>query len=140
VRARLRAARQVQAARFAGSPRLSCNAAMRPAEVRARCAVDPAAQPLLRAAMQRLQLSARAFHRLFKRARTIADLASAEQIAAPTWPRRSSTARARGPRRDATEAHQCACYDVSRGCPRPACGQTAAYDGTRSRYDRSEDH
>jgi predicted ATPase with chaperone activity len=42
-----------------------------------------AAQPLLRAAAQRLQLSARAFHRVLKLARTIADLAGAEVIAAP---------------------------------------------------------
>jgi magnesium chelatase family protein len=83
VRARVQAARGRQAARFAGSPRLSCNADMGPAEVRAQCAVDPAAQPLLRAAMQRLQLSARAFHRVLKLARTIADLAGAEVIAAP---------------------------------------------------------
>ena len=53
------------------------------AEVRKYCEVDPAAQPLLRAAAQRLQLSARAFHRVLKLARTIADLAGAEQIAAP---------------------------------------------------------
>jgi len=43
----------------------------------------PAARPLLRAAMQRLQLSARAFHRVLKLARTIADLAGAEVIGAP---------------------------------------------------------
>jgi magnesium chelatase family protein len=48
--------------------------------VRQFCDLEPAAQPLLRAAMQRLQLSARAFHRVLKLARTIADLAAAEQI------------------------------------------------------------
>jgi magnesium chelatase family protein len=56
---------------------------MGPAEVRRYCEVEPAAQPLLRAAAQRLQLSARAFHRVLKLARTIADLAEAETIAAP---------------------------------------------------------
>lgn len=56
---------------------------MGPAEVREFCEVEPAAQPLLRVAMQRLQLSARAFHRVLKLARTIADLAGAETIAAP---------------------------------------------------------
>jgi magnesium chelatase family protein len=83
VRARVQAARERQAARFAGQTRLACNADMGPAEVRRFCEVEASAQPLLRAAMQRLQLSARAFHRVLKLARTIADLAGAEQIAAP---------------------------------------------------------
>ena len=48
-------------------------------------AIEPTAQPLLRAAAQRLRLSARAFHRVLKLARTIADLAEAEQIAAPNF-------------------------------------------------------
>ncbi len=83
VRARVQAAREVQARRFAANPRITCNADMGPAEVRKFCDVDPAAQPLLRAASQRLQLSARAFHRVLKLARTIADLAGSEAIAAP---------------------------------------------------------
>jgi magnesium chelatase family protein len=83
VRARVQAARERQAARFAATPRVTANADMGPAEVRQHCQVDPAAQPLLRAAMQRLQLSARAFHRVLKLARTIADLAGAEVIGAP---------------------------------------------------------
>jgi len=60
--------------------RLSCNADMGPAEVREYCQVDEAARSLLRAAMQQLQLSPRAFHRLLTPARTIADLAGAETI------------------------------------------------------------
>lgn len=56
---------------------------MGPAEVRAFCEVEPSAQPLLRAAAQRLQLSARAFHRVLKLAGAIADLAEADTIAAP---------------------------------------------------------
>ena len=84
VRARVNGARAVQARRFAGTqPQITCNAEMGPAEVRAHCAVDAAAQPLLRAATQRLQLSARAFHRVLKLARTIADLAESEAITAP---------------------------------------------------------
>jgi magnesium chelatase family protein len=83
VRARVQAARERQAARFAGTGRIAANADMGPAEVRRFCEVDAAAQPLLRAAMQRLQLSARAFHRVLKLARTIADLAGAEVIGAP---------------------------------------------------------
>lgn len=83
VRGRVLAARERQARRFAGSPRVACNADMGPKEVRQFCAVEPAAEPLLKAATQRLQLSARAFHRVLKLARTIADLAGADTIAAP---------------------------------------------------------
>ncbi len=67
--------------RFAGT-RLTCNAEMGPSEVRAFCAVEPAAEKLLKAAMQQLHLSARAYHRVLKLARTVADLAGSEGIAA----------------------------------------------------------
>ena len=80
VRARVQAARERQARRFGAGSRITCNADMGPAEVRHHCEVEAGAQPLLRAAMQRLQLSARAFHRVLKLARTIADLADAEHI------------------------------------------------------------
>ncbi len=83
VRARVLAARERQARRFAGSPRTTTNAEMGPAEVRRYCDLEASAQPLMRAAAQRLQLSARAFHRVLKVARTIADLAGAETIGAP---------------------------------------------------------
>jgi magnesium chelatase family protein len=85
VRARVRAARERQATRFAGAAgtRLACNADMGPAEVRAYCDSEPSAAPLLQAATQRLHLSARAFHRVLKVARTIADLAGNETSAAP---------------------------------------------------------
>ena len=83
IRARVRAARERQALRFASHPRVTYNAEMGPAEVRSHCEVEPAAQPLLRAATQRLQLSARAFHRVLKLARTIADLAGVDIIGAP---------------------------------------------------------
>jgi magnesium chelatase family protein len=79
VRARVEKARRTQRQRFADSG-LSCNADMGPAEVREYCQVDEAGRSLLRAAMQQLQMSARAFHRVLKLARTIADLAGAENI------------------------------------------------------------
>ncbi len=80
----MNAARAIQAKRFVGThPQITCNAEMGPAEVRAHCEVEVAAQPILRAATQRLQLSARAFHRVLKLARTIADLAGSETITAP---------------------------------------------------------
>jgi magnesium chelatase family protein len=80
VRARVQAARERQLIRFKGTA-LTCNAEMGPAEVRQYCEVEPTAQGLLRAAMQQLQLSARAFHRILKLSRTIADLAGADTIA-----------------------------------------------------------
>jgi magnesium chelatase family protein len=79
VRARVEAARDKQRARFAGTD-LACNADMRPADVRQYCKLDEAGNALIKAAMNQLQLSARAFHRVLKLARTIADLASAESI------------------------------------------------------------
>ena len=56
------------------------NADMGPAEVRDHCPVDEAGKSLLRAAMQQLHMSARAYHRILKLARTIADLAGSEAI------------------------------------------------------------
>ncbi len=79
VRARVEAARERQRLRFAGSG-LACNADMRPAEVRIYCPLDEAGNALIKAAMAQLGLSARAFHRVLKLARTIADLAGSERI------------------------------------------------------------
>ncbi len=79
VGARVEAARERQRARFAGSD-LACNAEMRPADVRKYCPLDEAGLALMRAAMAQLQLTARAFHRVLKLARTVADLAGSEAI------------------------------------------------------------
>jgi magnesium chelatase family protein len=49
--------------------------------VRILCKLDVTGQSLMRSAMQELQLSARAFHRVLKIARTIADLAGSDEIA-----------------------------------------------------------
>lgn len=81
IRARVQAARERQLQRFAGT-KLTCNAEMGPAEVRDCCEVEPSAEKLLKAAMQQLHLSARAFHPVLKLARTIADLSESEVIAA----------------------------------------------------------
>jgi len=59
---------------------IQCNADMRPAEVRKFCELDDTGRSLMRSAMNQLQLSARAYHRVLKLARTIADLASSEHI------------------------------------------------------------
>ncbi|WP_026369841.1 YifB family Mg chelatase-like AAA ATPase [Kallotenue papyrolyticum] len=79
IRARVSEARQRQAQRFRGTA-LHTNADMGPAEVRRWCRLDDAGQSLMRAAMRQLQLSARAYHRVLKLARTIADLAGSEAI------------------------------------------------------------
>jgi len=82
VAARVQAARDRQQQRFAGqNSHIVCNADMTPAEVRVFCKLDATGQSLMRSAMQQLQLSARAFHRVLKIARTIADLAGNEEIA-----------------------------------------------------------
>ena len=81
IQARVESARERQLRRFQGNG-LSANADMTAVEVRRHCQVDAAGQGLLRAAMERLQLSARGFHRILKVARTIADLAGADAIQA----------------------------------------------------------
>jgi magnesium chelatase family protein len=85
IRQRVEAARERQRARFVGlkndgNSTLQCNADMGPAEVRLFCQVDAAGKSLLKAAMQQLGMSARAYHRILKLARTIADLAGSESI------------------------------------------------------------
>jgi magnesium chelatase family protein len=54
---------------------------MRPAEVRQFCALDDTGRALMKTAMSQLNLTARAYHRVLKLARTIADLAGSESIA-----------------------------------------------------------
>ena len=81
VRARVEAARSIQRARFEHAPAVSCNADMRPAEVRKFCILDDTGTTLMRSAMSQMNLSARAYHRTLKLARTIADLAGSEKIA-----------------------------------------------------------
>ncbi len=73
VQARVVEARSRQQLRFTGT-KLTCNAEMTPTEVRQFCQVEESAQSLLKAAMKQLYLSARAFHRILKLSRTIADL------------------------------------------------------------------
>lgn len=80
IQARVEAARQRQRERFS-DPTVTCNADMRPAEVRLHCELDETGRALMRQAMAQLNLSARAYHRVLKLARTIADLAEAERIA-----------------------------------------------------------
>jgi magnesium chelatase family protein len=79
IRQRVEAARARQRERFRGT-RLLANADMGPAEVRDFCRLDDAGKSLLKAAMHQLHMSARAYHRILKLARTIADLAGSDEI------------------------------------------------------------
>ena len=82
VRTRVEAARERQRERFAGT-KMYANADMGPAEVRVHCALDETSRGLIKAAMRQLGLSARAYHRVLKLSRTIADLAGSGKIEAP---------------------------------------------------------
>ncbi len=81
IRARVIAARQRQQKRFASRPKVSCNARMGTRELKQFCALDAATTELLKFAMADFNLSARAYDRILKVARTIADLAGADDIA-----------------------------------------------------------
>ena len=80
IRERVVAARQRQHERFKDKPKITCNARMGPKELKAFCELDEATKELLKSAMADLNLSARAYDRILKVARTIADLAASEKI------------------------------------------------------------
>ena len=79
IRARVDQARQLQLERFQGR-RLYCNAQMASRDLKRFCTPDPAAERLLETAMAKLALSARAYTRILKVSRTIADLDGAADI------------------------------------------------------------
>lgn len=79
IKARVDAARAIQNARFAGTG-ITCNAKMTPLLLQQYCKLDATAQSLLKAAFEKLGLSARAYDRVLKVARTIADLDDSAQI------------------------------------------------------------
>lgn len=80
IRERVERARAMQRQRFAAHPHTVSNADMKPAEIRKACPLDADGEKLMKMATERYKLSARAFHRLLKLARTIADLAESEKI------------------------------------------------------------
>jgi magnesium chelatase family protein len=79
VRARVVAARERQARRFAGTAQRT-NADMTARDVQRYCVVDESSDNLMRSAMKQLQLSARGYHRILKLSRTIADLAGDDDL------------------------------------------------------------
>jgi len=82
MRERIDTARQHQLIRFRGT-KLTSNSRMAPSQIKRFCAIDSTLGDLLQQAMEQLSLSARAYDRILKVARTIADLAEAESIQAP---------------------------------------------------------
>ncbi|MDR6193155.1 YifB family Mg chelatase-like AAA ATPase [Siphonobacter sp. SORGH_AS_0500] len=80
IRERVIKARDIQTERFKDNPGIYCNAMMSSEMVRQVCALSEAGKMLLKTAMNKLQLSARAFDRILRVSRTIADLAGSEEI------------------------------------------------------------
>ena len=80
IAARVVGAREIQAARFEKFNGVYCNAQMPSRMVREVCALDTEGLNILKTAMNRLQLSARAYDRILKVARTIADLAESQDV------------------------------------------------------------
>ena len=80
IRSRVHRARKIQDDRFKDYPEINCNAQMPSRMVREICTLDHAGSILLKTAMKKLQLSARAYDRILKVARTCSDLGGSDQI------------------------------------------------------------
>ena len=80
IRERVTEARNIQIRRFEEKEEVFCNAQMSPNMVRNICRINESGQGLLKQAMEKLGLSARAYDRILKVSRTIADLAGSEEI------------------------------------------------------------
>ena len=80
IRERVIAARKIQTARFGRSPKLTCNAQMESAHILKFCRLDVTTETILRHAIHEFGLSARAYDRILRVSRTIADLAGSEEL------------------------------------------------------------
>jgi len=80
IRKRVTKAREIQSARFENFEHIHYNAQMSTKQIREHCALDETSLQLLKTAMERLNLSARAYDRILKVSRTIADLEGAEKV------------------------------------------------------------
>lgn len=80
MRTKVISARKIQTERFTGESKIFCNAHMEPRHLRKFCELDDSSQSLLKTAIERLGLSARAYDRILKVARTIADIDNKEAI------------------------------------------------------------
>ena len=82
IRQRVEAARAIQQTRFdrLNKPGIRCNDDMGPAEVQQFCTLNKESRAMMTLAVERMGLSARAYHRVLKLSRTIADLAGSEAV------------------------------------------------------------
>lgn len=80
IRARVIKAREIQAERYKGDAGVYCNAQISSKTLREVCAIDKVGETLLKRAMEKLNLSARAYDRILKVSRTVADLEGSEHI------------------------------------------------------------
>jgi magnesium chelatase family protein len=80
IRTRVNQARELQLGRYKGKKKIYCNAHLGSKDIRKHCAIDDEAQSLLKTAIERFGLSARAYDKVLKVARTIADLDGVENI------------------------------------------------------------
>ncbi|MGB7055777.1 MAG: ATP-binding protein, partial [bacterium] len=80
IRTRVNRAREVQLGRYKGKKGIYCNAHLGSKDIRKHCAIDDEAQSLLKTAIERFGLSARAYDKVLKVARTIADLERIDDI------------------------------------------------------------
>ena len=79
IRARVRRAREIQQMRFAGA-KIYCNAQMSPKQMKTYCRLSEDGEAMIKQAIEHLRLSARAYDRILKVSRTIADIAGSETI------------------------------------------------------------
>ena len=79
IRERVKKARQIQEKRFKGM-KIYCNSQMKSKDIKQFCKIDEKGKELLKSAIQQLGLSARAYDRILKVSRTIADLDNKENI------------------------------------------------------------
>ena len=80
IRDRVGHARERQQARFHSDKKINCNARMGPHQIKQHCKLSDESQELIRVAMTELNLSARAYDRILKVSRTVADLQSSDDI------------------------------------------------------------
>ena len=91
IRKRVIKASEMQAERYENNPGIYCNAQMRSKMLKEICVISQAGANLLKVAMEKLNLSARAYDRILKVSRTIADLEMSTEIKANISPKRSNT-------------------------------------------------
>lgn len=80
IKVRVQKAREIQNMRFEGISDVSCNAQMKPRDIKKYCILESEGEDILTQAVQTMNLSARSYYRVLKLARTIADIAESDRI------------------------------------------------------------